>query len=73
MGIHVLAKTKSAQTGVAKLQDGTLEVRVHESPIDGKANDAIISELSEYLKIPKSGIRLVRGQRSKQKTFDILL
>ncbi len=73
MNVHVLAKTKSKNTGVRKLQGGTLEVRVHESPIDGKANDAITHELSKYLHVPVSRIRLARGQRSKQKTFDILL
>ncbi len=73
MDIHVLAKTKSTNTGVTKLQDGTLEVRVHESPIDGKANDAIIRELSSHLDIPKSRIRLRNGSRSKQKTFIVIV
>ncbi len=73
MIVHILAKTKSTKTGVTKLQDGTLEVRVHESPIDGKANDAIARQLSDYIHVPVSHIRLVRGQRSKQKTFEILL
>lgn len=73
MIIHVLAKTKSAKTGITKREDGTLEVRVHESPIDGKANDAITRELSSYLHVPLSRIHLVRGQHSKHKTFEMFL
>jgi uncharacterized protein YggU (UPF0235/DUF167 family) len=71
MKIHIIAKTKSKVPGVEKLFDGTLEVRVRELPIDGKANDAVRDTLAEYHKIPKSRIRLIAGGTSKYKTFII--
>jgi len=49
----------------------TYKVWVKEPPIDGKANDAIVRVLAEYFVVAKSHIRLVSGQTSKQKTFEI--
>ena len=71
MKIHVIAKTKSKVPGVVKLFDGTLEVRVRELPIDGKANDAVIEALAKHHGVPKSRMRLVSGESSKHKTFTI--
>lgn len=45
---------------------------VKEPAVDGRANEAVIQALSEYLKIPKSLIKLKSGQTSRQKVFEIL-
>jgi hypothetical protein len=52
--------------------DGTLRVHTTTAPTDGKANDAVIRALSEYWKIPRSQIRIVRGQTSHNKVVEIL-
>ena len=52
--------------------DGTLRVHTTTAPTDGKANDAVIRALAEYMHIPKSSIRIIRGQTSHNKTIEIL-
>jgi len=52
--------------------DGTLRVHTTTAPTDGKANDAVIRALSEYWKIPRSQIRIIRGQTSHNKVVEIL-
>ena len=54
-----------------KISQTEVEVWVHEMPVAGKANRAIIELLSEELEIPKSCINLKSGSASKQKTFEI--
>ena len=46
---------------------GTLRLRVAAPPKDGKANQAVLSLLAETLGVPKSRVRIVRGQASRNK------
>ncbi|MBU6206298.1 MAG: DUF167 domain-containing protein [Alphaproteobacteria bacterium] len=48
-----------------------LEVKVHATPEDGKANDAIISMLSIQFSVKRRHVMLVKGHRSRLKTFRI--
>lgn len=52
--------------------DGTLRVHTTTAPTDGKANDAVIRALAEYLGVPRSGIRIIRGQTSHNKVVEIV-
>ena len=38
---------------------------------DGAANEQLIAVLAEYLDVPKSCMRIVRGHRARQKTVVI--
>jgi uncharacterized protein len=48
-----------------------LNVRVTAVPEDGKANKALIALLSKHLKIPKSAIKIIRGETNRLKTIEI--
>ncbi len=84
MKIIVKAKTKARETKVERVEQPALEfanknkeelvtykVAVKEAPVSGKANEAIILALADYFNVSKSQIRLVTGQTSKQKIFEI--
>ena len=47
-------------------------VKVRQAPIDGKANQAVVEMIAKYLKIPKSRVVLLKGEKSKSKTFEIV-
>jgi len=47
----------------------SLIVKVQQPPDDGKANKAVLVALSKALKIPKSTVRVLRGQTSRNKTL----
>ena len=49
-----------------------LKVRIAAPPVDGEANDEIVSFLSKKLGVPMSRIELVRGQTSKKKDLEIV-
>ncbi|MDR3185714.1 MAG: DUF167 domain-containing protein [Christensenellaceae bacterium] len=47
------------------------KARLSASPIEGKANEALIALLSRELKIPKSYIEIIKGFKNKNKTIKI--
>ena len=59
--------SKSGQTEMV-----TYKVSVKEAPVNGQANEGIIKVLAEYFDTAPSRVKLVSGQSSKQKVFEIL-
>lgn len=66
----VAVKPASKHPGIELTDDGVV-LRVRERPIDGAANEACVKALASYLQIPRSRVRLVRGESSRHKTFEI--
>lgn len=48
-----------------------LNVRIKALPIEGKANEAIISFLAKTLNVKKSDLKIVRGETSNLKKISI--
>ena len=48
-----------------------LKVRVTAPAVDGKANKAIIELLSGFYRVKKRNIRIIRGERSREKLIEI--
>ena len=74
MKILVTVKPGSSQEKVVEnvVDDNTREVTIwtHARAHDGEANKKVIEILSDYYKVPKTSITLVRGATSKTKTFE---
>jgi uncharacterized protein (TIGR00251 family) len=45
------------------------KIKITAQPIDGKANKALIDFLSKNFKIPKTSIKILKGETSKDKTI----
>jgi uncharacterized protein YggU (UPF0235/DUF167 family) len=71
MTITIIAHPNSKKPRVEKDLLGTLHIYVNQSPLEGKANKAVALALAEYFNISKSQISLVKGLKSKVKTFKI--
>lgn len=67
----IFAHVNSKKPRIEKDLFGSLHIYVKEPPLEGKANLAILKALAEHLKLPKSRIILVKGEKSKQKTFEV--
>ena len=48
------------------------EVWVRARPVNGRANDAVITLLAQGLQIPRERFRLVKGGSGRHKVFSIL-
>ena len=49
-----------------------LKIAITAPPVDGKANEHLIKFLADRFDTPRSSIRIIRGQNSRQKTIGIL-
>ncbi len=65
--LTVLAKPRSRRSEFAGTLDGALCVRLQAPPVDGKANEELISFLAKQLGVPKSAVQLRRGAASRRK------
>ena len=48
-----------------------LKVRLTAPPVDGAANEALITLLASRLRVPKRALRIVQGATSRQKVLEI--
>ena len=51
--------------------EGLFKVYVNAPAVDGKANKALIEVLSEYFNVRKSSVRIVRGEKSREKVVEV--
>jgi hypothetical protein len=70
--LDVFVKPGSKNAGVA-LENGRIVVRVRERAVDGAANAACLRALAKEYGVAPSRVRLIRGERSRQKRFAIEL
>lgn len=71
MRISINVKTRHKRPSVAQLTPLAYEVRVAEPPIDGRANDAVISALAKYFGIKRNKITIVAGHTRPNKTIEL--
>lgn len=65
--ITVHAVPRAAKDAVQGLHGDALKIRLHAPPVDGKANEALVSFLGKMLNIPKGNIALKSGANQRRK------
>jgi uncharacterized protein len=68
LNIRIIPNAKKASLSE---EEGRLKVYVTAPAVDGKANAALILLLAEYLKVRKSDIEILRGEKSRNKVIGI--
>ncbi|MFA5750138.1 MAG: DUF167 domain-containing protein [Candidatus Shapirobacteria bacterium] len=71
MKIEVVVHPNSKNPRVEKDLTGMIHIYVNAPPLEGKANKAVIESLAKFLKVKKSGIIMIRGEKLKNKIFEI--
>lgn len=72
MKISVITHPNAKNPRIEKDLLGVFHVWVHEPPLEGRANKAVIEALANFFHTKKSQVLLSSGQKSKYKMFDIL-
>lgn len=63
----VKLKPRSSRNTVLGIREGVLECAVNAPPVDGRANEALIALLSEYLGVPSKALEISGGAKSRNK------
>jgi len=56
---------------VLALSESALKVYLKAKALEGKANEALIRVLSDHFGVPKSRIKIVRGEKSRNKLIEV--
>ncbi len=62
---------RSSKNELIPLEDGTYKLKLTAPPVDGEANEALMQFLSKEFAVPKSSIRIKKGETSRNKTIEI--
>ncbi len=71
MILQVKVITKASENKIIGFEGDTLKIKCTAVPEKGKANEVIISLLSEHYNIPKRNIKILKGHKSSKKTIRI--
>ena len=72
MQIHCIVKPKSKVDSVSVNPDGSLRIKIKALPVDGKANEYLIGNLSGIFDLPKKNIQIISGFTSSHKRINIV-
>ena len=69
--VTIKVTPRAKQNKIIGYADDVLRVHITAPPIGGKANKALIAFLSDAWDIPKSSIRIVRGESAREKVLEV--
>jgi len=72
MKIAVNVVPNAKQAGVLEESENNFRVKVDAPPKEGKANKRLIEVLAQYFDVAKSKIKIVKGEKSRQKIVEII-
>ncbi|HMC75591.1 MAG TPA: DUF167 domain-containing protein [Vicinamibacterales bacterium] len=62
---------RAPRTRVDGTRAGAILIRLAAPPVDGAANDALVAFLAAALALPRRNIRIVSGEKSRDKRVEI--
>ena len=65
--LSIRVQPGAARSGAMGERDGCLHLRVAAPPVDGRANEALRGFLAERLQVPRTAVRIERGDASRRK------
>lgn len=71
MIIKVRVIPRARQNKITVDADGTVRVHTVSAPADGQANEAVVKMLAKYYDVPKTNIKIIRGQTCRDKVIEI--
>ncbi|HMO13879.1 MAG TPA: DUF167 domain-containing protein [Pirellulaceae bacterium] len=71
MLLDVKVKPNARKNELIEQADGTWVASVTASPVDGKANEAVIRLLADHFRVPKRAVTIELGASSRRKRIRI--
>jgi uncharacterized protein (TIGR00251 family) len=69
--LAIRVQPRAKRTEVAGERAGAVVIRVSAPPVDGKANEAVRRLVAERAGVPKSAVRIVRGEGARDKQIRV--
>ena len=69
--LDVRVISRSTRTAVDGRRGSAVLIRLAAPPVDGAANDALVGYLAEVVGVPRRAVRVVAGEKSRDKRVAI--
>ena len=69
--IQVKVKPNSRASLLEQKEDGTWLAQIKSPPVDGKANEELLTLVAKHFKLPKSDVRIKSGGSTRTKLVQI--
>lgn len=69
--ITVKVTPRAKENRIVGFKDNVLRVRITAPPVEGKANKALAAFLADAWGVPKSSIKMIQGETSREKVLEI--
>lgn len=69
--VDVFVQPRAAKDAIVGIHGPALKLKVSAPPVDGRANRATEELVADTLKLPRSAVRVVSGERSRHKKLAI--
>ncbi|MFP5212428.1 MAG: DUF167 domain-containing protein [Acidobacteriota bacterium] len=66
--IDIYVQPRASKSELAGVHEGVLKVRLTAPPVEGEANKECGKFFAKLFGVPKSGVEIVSGQKSRHKT-----
>lgn len=67
LAFEIQVTPHASRAEITGLQDGALKLKVTAQPVDGAANEACLKLLAKALKLKKSQMEILAGEKSRKK------
>ncbi len=71
MKIFIKAKPGAREQKIEQTDEAHFTISVKEPPVQGRANQAIVTALAEYFSVGHDQVRIISGYTSRNKTIEI--
>ena len=71
VGFRVRVIPRAGRTAIAGERGNALLVRLSAAPVEGAANEALVTFLAHLLDVPRRQVTITAGERSRDKTVRI--
>lgn len=69
--VKLFIQPNASKSEIIGVHDGRLKVKICSPPVDNAANKECIKFLSRFFRLSKSGVKMIKGEKSRQKLFQL--
>ena len=69
--VDVHVQPRASRSEIVGLHGAALKVRLQAPPVEGAANEALVSLLASRLGVPRRAVRVIAGATSRAKTVEV--
>jgi uncharacterized protein len=69
--ISVRVQPGASKNSVTGIKEDTLNIKLCSPPVDGRANDSLISFVAKSLDVSRSSIQIIQGTKNRKKLLEV--